>query len=134
MKKVTGKAQNGYNADPFTIEKNKIKDYWTDRYGNLHCCYCGHIIHTYDYEHYINKINPNSSNTIENIGIACKDCNKVKGASTDEDFIKTKYLYDKFELDKFTEKSIERYHERIVNWKRKYRQRLNFLYLFLYTK
>ena len=87
----------------------------------MHCCYCGHIIHTYDYEHYINKINPNSSNTIENIGIACKDCNKVKGASTDEDFIKTKYLYDKFELDKFTEKSIERYHERIVNWKRKYR-------------
>ena len=88
----------------------------------MHCCYCGHIIKDYDYEHYINKINPNSSNKIDNIGISCKECNKEKGASTDEEFIQTQWLHDRFcFMNEFGEKQVKAYHNRIIKWRNIYK-------------
>lgn len=86
---------NGFNSDPFSIEKNKIIKHWTTRDGDLVCCYCGEIIDNpeenvnYDFEHYINKTSTGTTNTIENIGIACKECNKKKNATTYDEYIKS---------------------------------------------
>ena len=101
---------NGFNSDPFSIEKNKILKHWTTKNGDLLCCYCGYAIDNpnesvnYDFEHYINKTSSGSTNTIENIGVTCKFCNKeknsltydeyIKVAEVDEVLIKRKYQWD----------------------------------------
>jgi ribosomal protein S27E len=73
-----------FNSDPFSIEKNKIINYWTDINGNLRCCYCGKIINnpkennTYNFEHMLPKTKEGTSNLLWNISISCPDCNEKK--------------------------------------------------------
>ena len=87
---------NGYNSDPYNIEKNKILKHWTTKDGKLRCCYCGEIIENpienenYNFEHYTAKTTSGSTNTIENLGVACCQCNKEKNTMTYEEFSKYK--------------------------------------------
>ena len=101
----------GFNSDPYKIEKNKIKKHWTTKDGKLRCCYCGIAIENpvenenFDYEHYTPKTITGSTNTIENIGVSCKDCNKEKNTLTYDEFIKIKntdnvYVNRKLEWNK----------------------------------
>lgn len=84
---------NGFNSDVFNIEKNKIINYWTDKQGNLRCCYCGEVIdnpqenENYNFEHLVNKSSFGSTNTIENLSISCCDCNKEKNGTTYREYI-----------------------------------------------
>lgn len=76
----------GFNSDPFNIEKNKIFNYWVDKNNHLRCCFCGKIIENpkeninFNYEHLIPKTMSGTSNTVNNIGIACVDCNTKKNS------------------------------------------------------
>lgn len=87
---------NGYNSDPYEIEKNKIRKHWTTKDGKLRCCYCGQSIENpkendnYNFEHYTAKTSSGSTNTIENLGIACCDCNKDKNTLSYDEFVKVK--------------------------------------------
>ena len=87
----------GFNSDPYKIEKNKIIKHWTSSRDNkLYCCYCGGVIENpienenYNFEHYTAKTTSGSTNTVENLGIACCQCNKDKNTMTYEEFSKYK--------------------------------------------
>lgn len=103
VKNENGKWVNlqGFNSDPFGIEKNKIKSYWTDKNGKIRCCYCGKVLKdeeniSYNYEHYIAKTRTGSSNNIDNLGIACCDCNKNKNSLNYNEFVPKESVH--FEL------------------------------------
>ena len=99
----------GFNSDPFNVEKNKILKYWTDSNNNLRCCYCGKVINNpkenvnYNYEHLIAKTQSNTSNTLNNLAISCCECNKEKYSNNYKEFQEKKntkeYLVDR--LDKW---------------------------------
>ena len=99
----------GFNSDPFNVEKNKILKYWTDSNNNLRCCYCGKVINNpkenvnYNYEHLIAKTQSNTSNTLNNLAISCCECNKEKYSNNYKEFQENKntkeYLVDR--LDKW---------------------------------
>lgn len=91
---------NGYNSDPYEIEKNKIRKHWTTKDGKLRCCYCGQTIESpkendnYNFEHYTAKTSSGSTNTIENLGISCCSCNKDKNVLSYDEFVKVKNTED----------------------------------------
>lgn len=97
----------GFNSDPFNVEKNKILKYWTDSNNNLRCCYCGKVINNpkenvnYNYEHLIAKTQSNTSNTLNNLAISCCECNKEKYSNNYKEFQEKKntkkYLVDRLD-------------------------------------
>lgn len=76
--------KEGFDSDPFGIEKQKILSYWTDKNDVLRDCFTGKKIEnpienvTYDFEHLIPKTKSGTSNEIWNIGVASKSTNKDK--------------------------------------------------------
>lgn len=58
-----------------------IKQAQTDKAGNLHCWYCGDVITQYHVDHKT-PLSRGGSNAPENLCLACKSCNLLKGSKT----------------------------------------------------
>lgn len=108
--------KQGFEHDPFGIEKKKIYSHWIDQAGNLRCCYCGKIIENpkeninYNYEHIVAKTHFGSTDTIENISIVCCDCNREKNND---------YTYDEFVTYKKTSEHVK--NQKTI-WTNKYKK------------
>ena len=86
IQKIENPEISGKEYQQGTLQGYNIRNYLLEKY-NHKCFYCDKEVSTFEVEHMIPRAR-RGSNRIDNLTLACHDCNQKKGTLTAEEFIK----------------------------------------------